>query len=338
MKKRKYLLWGMLVALIMLILISLTLVGLYTSYRSTLEEMHDTKPEQPKTEQPVEKKEEPKLKDPFIILMYGIDQRPKNRDIGRPDTLMLALVDPQLLKVSLISIPRDSYVSIPGYKHKDKINSAYPKGGTELTIKTVEEWFDTEIYGYVAINFEGFIQLVDLLGGIEVEVDRSIRYDDPTDGTHIRLEKGLQVLDGQNALNFVRARLDNRGPRYYTSDYLRMERQQRVLKTLGQKILSFRSLPKIFDMLEVIGNNVTTSLTPNELDELIRTFYRFELNNLSTTSVQGHGMYLNGIWYEDIPAQEVERIKTLIRDFLERQPDKHEPEDGDEENSSTAKQ
>lgn len=331
MKKSKYLLWGMLVTLIFMLLVSFTLVGLYTSYRSTLEEMHEAKPEKPKKEQPVEKKEEPKLKDPFILLMYGIDKRSSNRDTGRPDTLMLALIDPQLLKVSLISIPRDSYVSIPGYRQKDKINSAYPKGGTELTIKTIEEWFDTDIYGYVAINFEGFVQLVDLLGGVEVEVDRSIRYDDPTDGTHIRLEKGLQVLDGQNALNFVRARLDNRGPRYYTSDYLRMERQQRVLKALGEKILSFRSLPKIFDLLKVIGHNVTTSLTPDEMDELIRTFYRFELSNLSTTSVQGKGMYLKGIWYEDIPDEEVERIKTLIKDFLERRSaDQKEAEEEDE--------
>ena len=94
---------------------------------------------------------------------------------------------------------------------KDKINSAYPKGGVELTIKTIEEWFDTEIYAHVAIDFDGFIQLVDLVGGIEINVDRSIRYDDPTDGTHIRLEQGLQVLDGKNTLDFVRARLDNRG-------------------------------------------------------------------------------------------------------------------------------
>src|SRR5690606_17560453 len=129
-----------------------------------------------------------------------------------------------------ISIPRDSYVSIPGYREKDKINSTYPRGGAELTMQTIEEWFDTEVYGYVHIDFDGFTELVDLLGGVEVYVDQKIVYDDPMDGTHIRLEQGLQVLDGKNALDFVRARKDNRGSRYYTSDYQRMERQQLVLK------------------------------------------------------------------------------------------------------------
>lgn len=315
--------WGSVIALGIFLIISFSLVMVYQSYKSTLEDMHEVD-----QEQPMNKPEEaaPELVDPFIVLLYGIDKRQGTHDSGRPDTLMLALVDPQLLKVSLISIPRDSYVSIPGYTKKDKINSAYPRGGSQLTMQTIEEWFDTDIYAHVAIDFDGFIELVDLLGGIEVNVDRKISYDDPTDGTRIRLEKGLQVLDGKNALDFVRARLDNRGPNYYTSDYLRMERQQLVLKTLGREIVSFKSIPKVFEMMSVLGDNVSTSLTPKELDELVRTFYQFNISNLETTSVQGDGMQLNGGWYEDIPETEIERIKTVITNFINRETNVSEKE------------
>lgn len=316
MKKKKYMIWGSVIALGIFLIISFSLVMVYQSYKSTLEDMHEVDQEQPTNKS---EEEAPELVDPFIVLLYGIDKRQGTHDSGRPDTLMLALVDPQLLKVSLISIPRDSYVYIPGYTKKDKINSAYPRGGSQLTMQTIEEWFDTDIYAHVAIDFDGFIELVDLFGGIEVNVDRKISYDDPTDGTRIRLEKGLQVLDGKNALDFVRARLDNRGPNYYTSDYLRMERQQLVLKTLGREIVSFKSIPKVFEMMSVLGDNVSTSLTPKELDELVRTFYQFNISNLETTSVQGDGMQLKGVWYEDIPETEIKRIKTVITNFMNRE-------------------
>jgi LCP family protein required for cell wall assembly len=257
------------------------------------------------------------FKNPFVLFLYGIDQREGQSDEGRPDTLMLALVDPDLLKVALISIPRDSYVSIPGYRGKDKINHSFPSGGVDLTVQTIEEWLDIDIYGHVAIDFEGFRELVDLVGGVDVYVDSNIQYDFD-DGTKIRLEKGQQLLDGKNALDLVRARLDNRGPRYYTSDYKRMERQQMVLRELGGEITSLRSLPKIFSMMNVVGNNVTTTLSPDELDMLVRKFYKFNIENLDTTSVQGESLQLNGVWYEEVPQSEVSRIHQLVQDFIDQ--------------------
>lgn len=269
--------------------------------------------------------------EPFILYLYGIDQRPHQGDQGRPDTLMLALIDPQLVKVTLISIPRDSYVSIPGRSKKDKINHTFPLGGVDLTIETIEKWFDIDVYAHVAIDFEGFIELVDLVGGVDVYVDRSIQYDSTADGTNIRLEQGQQVLDGKNALDFVRARLDNRGSRYYTSDYKRMERQQLVLKELGSEIVSIRSLTRIFSMMSVVGNNVKTTLTPDELDFLVRKFSRFNIEKLETTSVLGEALQLNGIWYEDVPDSEVERIQQIITDFLEQKPAMTEGKESDNE-------
>jgi len=312
MAKRKLILKGFISFII------LTIIGcgaLYYYYIQTLNQIaKDPKgvKEEDKTEVVEEKK------DPFILLLYGIDERPELNDEGRPDTLMLALVDPENVKVNLISIPRDSYVQIPGRNHKEKINHAYSLGGTELTIQTLEEWLDIDIAGHVAINFNGFRELVDLVGGVDVYVDRSIIYDAYSDGTHIRLKKGQQVLDGKNALDFVRARLDNRGPRYYTSDYLRMERQHLVLKELAKQLVSVKTLPKLPQIQTILGENISTSLSPKEMDSLIKTFISFDMSKLETTTVQGNALRKSGVWYEVVSDEEIKRIQTYISQFMDR--------------------
>jgi LCP family protein required for cell wall assembly len=322
--KKKYVIWGTTALVLILLIGSVFAYNLYNQYKNTLDKVSiSPDPNDPNyndEDDQTEGKTSEVFENPFVLFLYGIDQREGQNDQGRPDTLMLALIDPDLLKVTLISIPRDSYVSIPGYRGKDKINHSFPAGGVDLTVQTIEKWLDIDIFGHTAIDFEGFRELVDLVGGVDVYVDQSIQYDSTADGTHIRLEKGQQVLDGKNALDFVRARLDNRGSRYYTSDYERMERQQLVLKALGGEIVSLKSLPKIFSMMNVVGNNVTTTLAPDELDFLIRKFYKFNIENLDTTSVQGESLHLNGVWYEEVPQSEVARIHQLVQDFIDQKP------------------
>ncbi|WP_202079462.1 LCP family protein [Caldalkalibacillus salinus] len=329
---KKILLWGS-IAILLIVIVSG--FALYQSYQDMLSEWHVDEDQSENTEDPdsdEEKEPKEKLQEPFALLLYGIDQRMDQDDTGRPDTLMLALVDPEELKVKLISIPRDSYVEkIPG--ELKKINQTFSIGGVEYTIETIEEWLDIPIKGYVSIDFNGFIELVDLVGGVDVYVDRTIRYYDPADGTNINLDEGQQVLDGKNALDFVRARKDNRGSRYYTSDYLRMERQQRVLKALGHELLSVRSLTRIFNMMDVVGDNVSTTLKPKELDRLIRSFYKFDMENLETTSIEGEGQQIGIYSYEMIPQAEIDRIHELVHHFLDREPlrDEESSENADSE-------
>jgi LCP family protein required for cell wall assembly len=330
--KKNMILWGLLV---FIILSSIGAGMLYKGYLDTLDDM--TLPDNITEEIDEDKKAQKADHEPFIMLMYGIDERPLLKDPGRPDTMMLALIDPELLKVKLISIPRDSYVNIPGRMKKDKINHSYSIGGPELTIQTIEDWLNIEIYGSVAIDFDGFRELVDLAGGVDVYVDQTIRYDSTADGTHIRLTKGQQVLDGKNALDFVRARLDNRGPRYYTSDYQRMERQQLVLKELGKQIISLQSLPKIFDIMKAVGGNVSTTLSAKELDQMIRRFSSFSMSNLETTSIQGNALRLSGVWYEEVDEQEITRIQGLISDFMERTPKQAKEENNETETKAETK-
>ncbi len=259
--------------------------------------------------------EEKKSEDPFILLLFGISNRAILNDPGRADTIMLALVDPLSGKIQLISIPRDAYVDIPGYG-ENKINAAYPRGEADLLKKTIENWLDIDIHAYASINFEGFIDLVDLVGGIEVYVPRDMKYDDIADGTSIDLKKGEQVLDGKNALDFVRFRISNDGR--HSSDYARMERQQQALTVLSNKLASIRMITRVNHIMNILSANVKTSLSVDELDSLIKRFYAIDMQSLETTSLQGGGHLINGAWYEIVPDTEVERIQGIIKAFYEK--------------------
>jgi LCP family protein required for cell wall assembly len=217
-----------------------------------------------------------KEEEPFAFLLFGISEA------SPPDTFILALIDVELQKVQLISVPRDSYVDIPGYR-KDKINSAYSKGGASLLRKTLENWLGVKIAGYASINYQGFIDLVNIIDGLNVNVSRDMQYDDPVNGTHINIKKGQQVLDGQKALDFVRFRQSNDGN--HASDYDRMERQQTALKILADKLISIKSLSRYQEILNILSSNIKTTLTVEEINLLIRKFYSFDTKNLQTSSI-----------------------------------------------------
>lgn len=304
--------------LLILLLIGAGACGVtnYVEYKKTLEKMtvQEEQNNQEEGHGEIGLIEKRILSAPFALLLFGISEREAFNDPGHSDTIMLALVDAELGKVHLISIPRDAYVDIPGYG-KDRINSAYPRKGPALLMETLENWLDLDIYAYVSINFQGFIDLVDLVDGIEVCVPREMHYDDPVDGTSIHLEKGEKHLDGKDTLGFVRFRKSNDG--IHDSDYQRMERQQLALSLLADKLSSIRTLTRISRIMEILSENVKTTLKADELDALIKSFLSFNINNLQTTSIQGGGHLINGAWYEIVAEEEKGRIQSIIQNFME---------------------
>ena len=285
----------------------------YAEYKKTLEKMTVQEDQDNQEEDHGETGliENRKLSAPFALLLFGISEREAFNDPGHSDTIMLALVDPEPANVYLISVPRDAYVDIPGHG-KGRINSAYPRGGAALLMETLENWLDIDLYAYVSINFQGFIDLVD---GIEVSVPREMHYDDPVDGTSIHLAKGVQLLDGKDMLGFVRFRKGNNG--IHDSDYQRMERQQLALSLLADKLSSVRTLTRINRIMELLSVNVKTTLKADELDALIKFFLSFDINDLQTTSIQGGGHLINEAWYEIVTEEEKGRIQNIIQDFME---------------------
>lgn len=200
---------------------------------------------------------------PLNILVMGTDitfndiTKKANVEIGRSDTLMLMHYDPFSSSLNIVSIPRDSYVDIPGYGAQ-KINAAYVFGGAELTKKTVENLTGVIIDKYLIINTNGIVKLVDVLGGITVDVEKDLYYTDRAAKLFINLKKGRQNLNGEQAESFIRFRHDA------TGDLGRIARQQDFLKALAQKTVNPAAFLKIPFIFEIIIHNIKTDMPIGE--------------------------------------------------------------------------
>jgi polyisoprenyl-teichoic acid--peptidoglycan teichoic acid transferase len=208
------------------------------------------------------------LKKPMVLLLIGMDRNiltPESHDnpnaLPRTDTMILTFIDPTKHKMSMVSIPRDSLVDIPGHG-LDRINDASVLGGYELTKKAVTELTGIKVDHYAVVNFEGFVKLVDLLGGVEINVDKKMRYADVYGKYTIDLDPGLQMLDGQKALQYVRYGNEPLG------DISRVERQRILLHAVYKKVMQPDSLMKIPRFLKLGKRYLQTDLTTQEMVEI----------------------------------------------------------------------
>ena len=195
----------------------------------------------------------------YTILLSGLDD-----DNGGSDTNILMAVDTVNGYVYGASIPRDSKAIIGGKAHK--INYAYNKGGTELLASTVSEQLGIPVDYTVCVNLQGFTALVDAIGGVDFEVPINMDYDDPIQGLSIHFKKGMQHLSGADALRVVRFRHNSDGTGYGSEDLGRMQTQQKFLKAVAKKMLSFENLisnPRKY--AEIFGQYVDTDLSVTDL-------------------------------------------------------------------------
>ena len=162
--------------------------------------------------------------DPFSVLVLGVDER--EGDSGRSDTMIVLTVNPNQNSIKMLSIPRDTRTEIVGHGTVDKINHAYAFGREEMSIATVENLLDIPIDYYVKVNMEGFQDIVDAVGGIQVNNEL-----DFTNGGH-HYKTGLITLDGEEALSFVRMRYDDPN-----GDFGRQERQRQVIQGVVHRVL-----------------------------------------------------------------------------------------------------
>lgn len=194
------------------------------------------------------------------LLVLGEDNTggAKTSPRGLSDTIMLASIDFVSDKVSILSIPRDTKVDIPGYG-TCKINAAYAYGGPMLTAQVVEELTGIKPDYYIKTNVEGFRETVDIVGGVQIDVEKNMRYNDNWGHLHINLKKGLQMLDGENAMGYVRFRHDKLG------DITRMERQRKFMKALARRMMEPSRLPRLPWTVKSVMRNVTTNMTSRDL-------------------------------------------------------------------------
>lgn len=268
------------------------------------------------TYQPIEGREEeaptekPKIQEPFSVLLLGIDQRGK--EVGRSDTIIYSVVRPEDHRILMISIPRDAYVELVGRGEKDKITHAYAFGGAKMSIDTVEQLLDAPIHHYGAINFRGFVEMVDLLGGLKLNLDGDLINRDPS---HERLEvrAGKELYTGEEALGFVRYR---EGP---GGDYARTQRHQELMYALMDKVEEAGNITKIPEMVAVLGDHFQTSMRPEYMMELAKMFVEWDVKQISGYTLKGAGARLGkqNLWYHLLNEQDLEDVKQLISRWLD---------------------
>jgi polyisoprenyl-teichoic acid--peptidoglycan teichoic acid transferase len=251
------------------------------------------------------------------VLFIGVDdsQKRKYDANSRTDALMLATFNKDKKSVKLLSIPRDSYVYIPGKGFNDKINHAHAYGGVPETLDTVENLLDVPVDYYVKMNFNAFIDVIDALNGIKVNVPYTFTEQDSKDKAGaITLQKGLQTLDGEEALALARTRkLDN--------DIERGKRQQEIIKAVISKAASVKSVNNYTDVMEAIGDNMTTDLRFEEMISFIN--YAVAGTNLKaeTLNLAGYDSKINGVYYYQLDETELEATKHELKAHLGLEPE-----------------
>lgn len=212
-------------------------------------------------------------KERINILLLGLDRRP-DEQYSRTDTMILSTIDPVSLSAAMLSIPRDLWVTIPGYG-ESRINTAhytgekekYPGGGPALAKKTVQYNFGIPVHYYVRVDFEGFKKIVDTLGGIDINVKNTIQDDEYPDDNYgydpLYIPAGLQHMDGELALKYSRTR-HGRG------DFDRAYRQQEVLLAIRDKALQLNLLPKAPELMVALADTVQTDLQPSDILNLVQ--------------------------------------------------------------------
>ena len=299
-KKRKWPYWvgGILLAFV-LIIGGVIYYG-YSQIQSVIGNMHT--PIERTAEKQKEVEETFEEKDSVNILLLGVDERPGDR--GRSDTIILMSLNPRTDCMLMLSIPRDTYVNIPG-RGMDKINHAYAFGGVDLAVQTVEETFDIPIHAYSRVNMEGFKLGIDAIGGVTVNNSLSFSSGGKT------FEKGSINLNGEDALRYIRMRKqDPRG------DHGRTERQRAVITAAMNKAANFSSITKFGEILDILGGNVQTDLDMAKIRTLF-TGYAGTRKNIKTLQISGSGSFINKIWYYVVPDSEFNRISTEIKNHME---------------------
>ena len=234
-------------------------------------------------------------KDKATVMIMGVDERAD--DVGRSDTLMIATLDPDKNQAALLSVPRDTRIKIKGHGF-DKINAAYAYGGRKLTQETIESLLNTHIDHYIKINVHGFTKIIDALGGIDIDVEKRMYYEDPWDddgGLYIDLQPGMQHMDGKTAITYVRYR-DEEG------DIGRIKRQQNFMKAVMDKLVSPTIIPKLPAIVSAVSDSVETDMSVSEILSFLGTLQDAKDNGLKSEMLPGKPVYIEGIsyWVPDI--------------------------------------
>ncbi|TCO79025.1 LCP family protein [Marinisporobacter balticus] len=254
----------------------------------------------------------PQKKERVNVLVVGVDAKDdKSAKTARTDTMMLATFDPNTKKVDVISIPRDTRVVIRNRKGKDKINAAHVYGGMDLSMKAVKDLLGIPVHYYIKVNYSGVAKIVDDVGGVEVNVPKDMKYYDPKADPplKINLKKGVQVLDSNKAMQFLRFRKG-----YANQDLGRINAQHDFLTALSDKLLSPKTIVKLPKLVKTFSTYVDTNIPISTMTSYALQAKDIKIQDIHMITIPGEPKLVNALWYY-IP--DTEKLKSIIKEIFD---------------------
>lgn len=244
--------------------------------------------------------------EPFSVILLGNDQR--ENEPARSDSMILAVIRPKESNVLLVSVPRDTYVDIVGKGKKDKITHAFAFGGSEMARDTMEALLDAKIDYYASINFKGLKDVIDAMGGVELPIGKDI-VNKGKDHEIFTVKANKPIYSGQEALNYVRYRED--------SDFNRTKRQQVFLDAAAKRLMQIGQIGKVPELIEIMGDNFQTDMHPKFIIALAKQLLTGSKPEITSFTIMGEGMRLNGIYYNDAKEEDVKLAKQMIDNWMD---------------------
>jgi len=239
------------------------------------------------------------------ILVLGIDTR--SGFSARSDSINLVHIDYAKNRIGVLAIPRDMLVDIPG-RGQDKVNHAHMFGGPELSCKVISRFTGIPINSYIELNFPMFINLIDQLGGVTLDVEKGLYYDDYAGNLHINLSPGVQRLTGYEAMGYVRFRHDN------ASDWGRIDRQHKFFQAVVSEVSNPVNFVKLPYIMYGASSNIRTNLGVSQITKLaLRVPGIYKNGRVDMGVIPGSDARLSGGYY--MLADE-ERMKKVIDEVI----------------------
>nr|WP_251861830.1 LCP family protein [Clostridium sp. Marseille-Q2269] len=238
--------------------------------------------------------------EPVNILVVGVDiGNPNSKsasDPKRTDTMLVVNYNPKTKNIKILSVPRDTRVTMNG--KKIKINSAHAINGVNGSIEAIENLLGIQINNYAKIDYEGFRKVIDAVGGVEMDITRNMNYDDPSQNLHIHFQKGTTVhLDGKKAEEFFRWRKNNNGTGLADGDIGRIENQHKFISKVVDKVKSPSIIPKIPSILSTIPDYIETDMSPEEMIKYGYAVTKGDKSNINMITLKGESKYIGNVSY-----------------------------------------
>lgn len=243
--------------------------------------------------------------EPFSILLAGVDTGDLGRsDQGRSDSMMVVTINPKQKKSTIVSLDRDILAKIVGYGSNDKLNHAYAFGGVEMSMDTIETLLDIPLDHYVSINMRGLKDLIDAVGGIEV----NNKIDFTLDGIHVK--KGKQTLDGEKGLAYARMRYEDP-----EGDVGRQKRQREVVTKILRKAMSINGVGNYRKILKAVEKNMKTDLTWEDMMD-VGTNYLSAFDTIKQKQLVGKSQMIDEVYYQILGTNELLEIQNTLKKQL----------------------